>query len=333
MKKFLTAVLCLMLFCLPLCSCKQNVYPLTATQFMMDTVITVTLYDGDSSALDGAIELCRKYDNMLSKTVKTGDVYKINTSNGRPVEVSHETAELIRFALEIAESTEGAFDPTILPLAELWDVANATSVPPSADIEAALKSVNYKNISVDGNVVTAADGATIDLGGIAKGYIADKVKEYLISEGVKSAVINLGGNTLLLGNKNGNPFSVGVQKPFGLSGELSAILMLDDKTAVTSGVYQRYFEADGKLYHHIIDTDSGYPVDNGIYAVTVITDSSCIADGLSTACLTLGIDKGKELAEQYGAELILITSDGELVLTDGLELNPRDGSNIITLKT
>ena len=332
MEKKIPLILCACICLMSLCSCKQNVYPLTTTQFMMDTVITITIYDGDSDALDGAVKLCQSYERLLSKTVEESDIARINNSNGELVEVSAETVALLNTALDISRKSDGAFDPTVFPLVELWNVTGSATVPSADRIAKALETVDYNNISVNGTTVTAANGAKLDLGGIAKGYIADRVKEYLKSKGVTGAVINLGGNTLLLGNKSGAEFSVGIQKPFGAGGELSAVIMLEDKTAVTSGVYQRYFESGGKLYHHIIDTKTGYPTDNELYSVTVIADSSAIADGLSTACLSLGIDKGTELARQYGAELIFITSDGELLLTDGLEKTESDGSVVIKLK-
>lgn len=299
---------------------------------MMDTAVSVTIYDGDDDVLTGAMQLCKKYENLLSKTVEGSDVYKINHANGQPVTVSSDTAELLSIALDISGKSDGAFDPTVLPLVELWDVNNATTAPNNTNIQAALTTVGYKHIQLEGNVVTVENGAGLDLGGIAKGYIADKVAAYLKEKGVKSAIINLGGNTVLVGGKNGGDFSVGVQKPFGKQNELCATVMLSDKTAVTSGTYQRYFEQNGKLYHHIIDPKTGYPTDNDLTAVTVVTDSSAVADGLSTACLILGVEKGKALAQQYGAELIFVDKNGKLTVTDGLIFDTDEKENILKLK-
>lgn len=331
MKKTFLIFLC---FLLGNCfiGCKQNVYPISKTEFMLDTVITITIYDGDPDALNGAITLCKNYENLLSKTIQSSDVYKINHSNDTSTDVSPDTAELLKTALDIAKTSNGAFDPTILPLVEIWDVRNRTAPPKENEIEENLSYVNHNNVIIDGTTVTVKENAKIDLGGIAKGFIADKVKQYLMSKGVTSAVINLGGNTLLIGNKLGQNFSVGLQKPFGKNGELSAVLNLTDKTVVTSGIYQRYFEFDNKIYHHIIDPKTGYPSDNEITSVTVITDSSTVADGLSTACLNLGIDKGIKLAKQYNAELIFIDTNGNLILTDGLTQETKDGQPHITLK-
>ncbi len=332
MKKYicLTLVLCFAL--LSLCSCSRNVYPLSSTQIMMDTVVTVTIYDGNDDILTGAMQLCKKYENLFSKTIQSSDVYKINHSDGQAVTVSDETVELLNIALQISEKSDGAFDPTVLPLVELWDITNSTSTPNNADILKAVSLVGYKNILTNGNTVTAKNGAKLDLGGIAKGFIADKVTDYLKSQGVKSAIVNLGGNTVLLGQKQGKDFSVGVQKPFGKQNELCATVMLSDKTAVTSGTYQRYFEQDGRIYHHIIDPKTGHPTDNGLTAVTVVTDSSAVADGLSTACLILGVEKGKELAKEYGAELIFVTDNGELILTDGFNQATDKDKIVLTLK-
>lgn len=332
MKKYVSLILVLCVILLSFCSCSRNVYPLSSTQIMMDTVVTIRLYDGNDDVLSGAMKLCKRYENLLSRTVEDSDIYKINHSNGQPVEVSDDTAELLRTALDIAEKSNGAFDPTVLPLVELWDVTNSKTVPPITEIQTALQSVGYKSVVLNGNTVTLKNGARLDLGGIAKGFIADKLKIYLKESGVKSAIINLGGNTLLVGDKNGNDFSVGVQKPFGKQNELSATVYISDKTAVTSGVYQRYFEQDGKIYHHIIDPKTGHPTDNGISAVTVLTDSSTIADGLSTACLILGIEKGTELAKQYGAELIFIDESGKITLTNGLNRESDNQDIIINFK-
>lgn len=332
MKKLLSLILILAFVLFSLCSCDRNVYPLSSTQIMMDTVVTVTIYDGDDDVLSGAMKLCKRYESLFSKTVENSDVYKINTSNGKPVEVSSETVELLNLALDIAKNSNGAFDPTVLPLVEVWDVMNAEKAPESSKITEAMKSVGYQNIEINGNLVTAKNSARLDLGGIAKGFIADKLKVYLKENKVKSAIINLGGNTLLVGDKDGKDFSVGVQKPFGKQDELCGIIKMQDKTAVTSGVYQRYFEQDGRIFHHIINTTTGYPTDNGLYAVTVLTDSSSIADGLSTACLVLGIEKGTELAKKYNAELIFVDKDGKLILTDGLNQTLKDNDIIISFK-
>ncbi len=331
MKKTVSLLLTALLLCF-FTACEQNIYPISSTEFSMNTVITISIYDGEKKALDSAIELCRHYDSLFSKTNPNSDIYKINHAGGQPIEVADDTVELISKALEINKKSNNAFNPALLQLVELWDVKNRTALPESGQIASALSLAKAENIKIDGNRVTALNNAQLDLGGIAKGFIADKVKADLLKSGVTSAIINLGGNNLLLGNKNGQPFTVGLQKPFGQNGETVATLKLADKTCVTSGIYQQYFKMENKIYHHIIDTATGYPVDGNIASVTVITDSSATADGLSTACLSLGIDEGTALAKQYSAELIFITTDGQIILTDGLEKSINDGETVITLK-
>lgn len=299
---------------------------------MMSTVVTVTLYDGDGETLDGAVELCREYERLLSRTVDTSDISRINAAGGKDCEISQETAELLRAALEICERSGGKFDITVSPLTDLWDVSNSDRIPGSDEIKAALELVDYRKLRLDGCTVSLPAGMSVDLGGIAKGYIADKAAEYLRENGVSEAVINLGGNIMLLGDDGDRWYSVGIQKPFAKHGEIAASVLVSDKSVVTSGIYERYFESGGRIYHHITDTSTGYPVDNGLCSVTVIADSSCIADGLSTACLALGYDRGAALAEDFGAQAVFIDSDGNILLTEGLEIDDGKVPSEITFK-
>lgn len=309
--------------------CKQKENKLSSTQVMMDTVITITVWDSDTETLNGAIELCRHYEQLLSRTIESSDVASIN--RGGTVTVSPETAELIKLSQEMAEKSQGAFDITVLPLVELWDINNATAPPEQTKISEVLGSVNYRHLKLDGTTVTA-NGARIDLGGIAKGYITDKVREYLKSKDVKRAIINLGGNVCVLGTNGGKDYSVGIQKPFGLHGESAVILKLSDKTAVTSGVYERYFECENKIYHHILNPETGYPAETGIQSVTVIADNSALADCLSTTCLILGVDKGMKLAETFGAETVFLMDNGQVMISSKLHLDTNGPTPTITYK-
>lgn len=288
---------------------------------MMTTVVTVTIYGGSDEILDGAMELCEHYENLFSRTIDDSDVSNINLSGGSPVAVSHDTAELINESLEISRDSGGAFDITVLPLSELWDVEHNTAPPDDGLIAEAMSKVGFDQITVENDTVTLKAGASVDLGGIAKGYIADKVRDYLKENGVKSAIINLGGNVVLIGDNNGDQYTVGIQKPFGKSGEAAASLKLSDKTAVTSGIYERYFRVGDEIYHHIIDPATGRPASSDVASVTVICESSAVADGLSTACLCLGAEKSAALLKSYGAEAVFISRSGELSLTDGLKID------------
>ncbi len=316
MKKLLAIFFAMSIF---LCSCKQESKPLSSTQIMMDTVVTITVYDSNQEVLNGAIALCKEYDALFNRYNENSDIYRINSSKGKAVSVSPETREIIDIAASVSEKSDGMFDITVAALVDLWDVMNATTAPKKEEIDAHLNRVDYKKVKLDGTTVTLPQDMSIDLGGIAKGYIADKIKAYLQENGVTKAVINLGGNVMVMGQEGTLPYSVQVQKPFGKAGESVLTLIINNKTAVTSGVYQRYFEENGKLYHHIIDTKTGHPTDNGIYSVTVIADSSAKADALSTACLSLGIEKGTELAKLFGAETVFYDKDGKIYLSPGLK--------------
>lgn len=199
--------------------CSKTPDPLSKTGFYFDTVITITLYDKpDESILDGCFSLAETYENRLSKTKENSDVWNINHSGGKPTAVSEDTLALLRACLFYAELSDGKADPTIGPITELWDFSGSSPavLPAQTDLENALNHVGYEGISIEGDMVRLADpDAEIDLGFIAKGYIADRMKEYLASQGVASATINLGGNVLAIGSRpDGSPFRIGIQKPF-----------------------------------------------------------------------------------------------------------------------
>ena len=307
---------------LSLCGCNKRNAPLSSTQVMMTTVVTVTLYDGEQEDLDIAMRLIKEYEKLFDRNNKDSDVYKLN--NNLATTVSGDTAILLEKALSISEKSNGAFDISILPLVELWNITKATEPPKPEDIEAALKSVDFNNISINNNEVQLKNNCKIDLGGIAKGYIADKVKEHLKNAGVKNAVINLGGNIVVMGDNNGQGYSVGIQSPFKQTGELSARITISDMTAVTSGIYERYFEYENEIYHHILDSKTGHPVNNELASVTIIAKESAVADGLSTACLVLGIEQSKQLLKQYDAEAVFLKKDGSLSTTDNLIIDNSD---------
>ena len=319
MKKIILilASLCMMLL---MTSCKRK-EPIIRTNLMLNTIVSITVYDNrDVSIVDGAFRLISEYENMFSKTIESSDIYKINHRNSQRVKVSPETAEIIAQALHYSDLSDGKFDITIDKVNELWDFTGDAKVPPQYEIKQALKSVNYKAVSVSGEeVLITDDSIRLDLGAIAKGYIADKVKEYLVKNGVENAIINLGGNILCVGTlPNGNPMNIGIRKPF--YNDIAVSLSLTDKSVVSSGVYERYFEKDGKLYHHILDTKTGYPVDNNLYSVTVISDKSVDGDALSTALFTIGLDEGIKLADTIpDTYVIFITDDYKLYYSRGTE--------------
>lgn len=311
----------LFLFLLTGCSKSGTSQSLTYTDSLFDTVISVQIYDSDDESLiDNCKEICTKYDNMFSNTKENSEISKINNAKGQTVEVSDDTISLLKTAIHYGDISNGTFDVTISPVSSLWDFqAEDPKVPDDADIQSALTHVNYKNIQINGNQVSLADpDAAIDLGGIAKGYIADQLKDYLKSEGIKHAMINLGGNVLAIGKKpDGSDYNIGIQKPFDSTGDPITSLKIADQSVVTSGDYQRYFKKDGKIYHHILNTSTGYPYDNGLSSVTIVTDSSVNADALSTTCFALGLNDGMKLVNSTdNVEAVFITSDNKLHYSD-----------------
>jgi Membrane-associated lipoprotein involved in thiamine biosynthesis len=289
--------------------------PVSDTRFMLDTICTVTLHDwkGDAQAvLDGAFELCGYYDGLLSVSSGGSDVYRINHSQGKPVEVSEETAALLRRALDYCALSEGEFDITIYPAKSLWNFnAEEASVPDAGALARASDLTDYTRLSVDGSTVTLPDGMGVDLGAIAKGFIADQLADYLRQEGVTSAVIDLGGNVYVIGKKpDGTDWKVGIKMPF--ADTYADIVPASDVSVVTSGVYQRCFEEQGRLYHHILRSSDGMPCDTGLYSVTVISQSSEQCDALSTMCMLLGYEKSLELLGKFSdVRAVFITSDKE----------------------
>lgn len=322
MKKLLFAS-ALILMSLAAAGCGKSSEPIRKTALKLNTVVQVSIYDsGDEALLDGCMEVCDRYEQLLSRTIDTSEISRLN--RGETDLISEETAALIRRGLYYGDLSEGAFDITIEPVSGLWDfTAETPSLPGKEELEKALSLVDYRGIHVDGcHVVFDRAGMGIELGAIAKGYIADRIKEYLMANGVKSAVINLGGNVLCVGKRpDGKPFQIGIQKPYAGYQETAAVAEITDLSVVSSGIYERYITVDNKQYHHILDPKTGMPFDNGLVAVTVFTQDSVDGDALSTACFALGMEKGMELLESldgvYGG--IFITEDYELHYTGGLK--------------
>lgn len=299
----------------------KNTEPISRTAFKLNTVVTVKLYDStDETILDEVLALCDKYENIFSRTKETSEIYQLNhetlsQENGRFI-LSDESAELISKGLEYGKLSNGAFDIAIEPISSMWDFTSEEKIVPEKDtLEAALPLVNYEDVNLDGNKLQFKQhGMGLDLGAIAKGYIADQMKEFLLSKGIKSAIISLGGNILCIGEKpDGTPFNVGIQKPFADRSETITSIEINDKSVVSSGIYERFFKKDGVLYHHILNPQTGYPYDNDLISVTIISDKSVDGDGLSTSCFALGLEKGMELIDSLPhVEAVFITNDYEL---------------------
>ncbi len=311
------------------CGCGAN-DPISRSGFYFDTIITVTLYDASKeNVLEGCFDLAGQYENYFSNTLPDSDISKINAAGGTPVTVHDETIELLEKGISYGKLSDGAFDITIGKLSDLWDISlkalleetDTSMVPSEAEIAEALSTIDYTCIKIDGNEVTLTNpDAKIDLGGIAKGYIADRIKEYLLEQGVESALINLGGNVLTVGEKtDGSPFTIGIQYPFREDGSSIASVQVADKTVVSSGIYERYFEVENTLYHHILDPHTGYPYSNNLLGVTIVTKNSVDGDALSTICFALGLEEGITFIENTeGTEALFITDDYEIHTTSGM---------------
>ncbi|MBQ6346924.1 MAG: FAD:protein FMN transferase [Clostridia bacterium] len=294
----------------------------TAIGFYLDTVITLTAYVDDAAVLNDALEECGRYERLLSRTVEGSDVWRINHAGGKPVEVSDDTVILLQTARRVSAYSDGAFDVTIAPVSTMWDFTSGAAVVPDADaIARAAALVDYTRMDIEGNTVTLPENMMIDLGGIAKGYIADEVKLYLMDRGVKSAVLSFGGNIVTIGLKpDGSPWKVGIQDIDKPTGEYMLVSLNFGGSTVTSGIYERGFETDGVYYHHILDPATGWPVQNELASVTIFSDSSMWGDALATAAFALGPEKGMALIEALnGAEAVFISRDRSVTATSGAD--------------
>lgn len=295
--------------------------PISETAFKLNTVVKVTIYDSDDrSLLTEVFGLCDKYEALFSRTKESSEIYRLNHGM-LPEEdgffaLSPETAELVSKGLEYSRLSDGAFDIAIAPVSSLWDFTSDEKIVPEKDaLTKALPLIDYRDVELDQNRIRfAKKGMELDLGAIAKGYIADRMKDFLVGKGVKSAIIDLGGNILCIGNKPDNtPFRIGVQKPFANRSETVSAVSISDSSVVSSGIYERYFEKDGRFYHHLLNPATGYPYDNGLVSVTILSEQSVDGDGLSTSCFALGLKKGMELIERLpDVEAVFITADEEL---------------------
>lgn len=325
--------------------------PISISSIKLNTAVQITIYDSqDKSLLDDCLALCDRYELIFSRTNENSELYKLNhrkdTSDKDPNadgqttpypvsgtadtwHISEDLASLLSQGLSITRESDGAFDIAIAPLTSLWDfTAEDPKVPDDAAIQKALPLCSSDGVTIDGQDITLpSDDIQFDVGAIAKGYIADRMKDLLVKKGVKSAIINLGGNVLCIGSKpDGTPFKVGIQKPFADRNETEAVMDITGKSVVSSGIYERCFKQGGKLYHHILNPQTGYPYDNGLISVTIISDQSVDGDALSTTCFALGLEDGLKFAEKKGVQAVFITEDYELHYTDGFqdEINVTD---------
>ena len=287
----------------------------------MGTVHTVTIFDaeGPEAASDARAYLldlhgawsCFKEDSLVSR---------INQAAGRqPVAVDEDTFEVLRQAKRYGRITEGAFDVTVGPLADLWRRAmEERQLPGDEAVWQALALVNFANVTLDEEahtVLLEKAGQRIDLGGIAKGYAVDELRERLRRHGVHRALLDLGGTVAALGC--GLP--VGIRDPFRLHGAPMGTLMLEDRIAVTSGVYERFAYMDGYRYHHVVDPRTGYPSKSGLVSVTLVGENGGALDAFATAALILGMEKSAPMLAEQGMDAVFVTEQGQVFVTRGLK--------------
>lgn len=322
--KFITAIFSFMIL-LSGCGNQTNNTIVTKSELVFDTAVTISLYEnGDQEILDQAFELCHKYEQLFSKTIETSEVGKLNSANGQFLEIDPEVLEVIELSLDFYEISDQLFDVTIDPITALWNFQSGEKIVPSQEIiDQTLELVSSENIIINNTNVKLENNATIDLGGVAKGYIADKVKEFLQDQGVTRAILNMGGNVQTIGAKTDETnWSVGIRIPFAESTDLAGAVYIDDMSVVTSGGYERNFTVDDTVYHHILDSTTGYPVESDLLSSTIICESSVLSDLFSTTTFLLGLEKSLALIEVTdGVEAVFIDENHDIHSTSGINDN------------
>lgn len=292
--------------------------------FYFDTVVTMQVYTDDEALLSDAQVECQRYDNLLSKTYEGSDVWNINHAGGQRVAVASETREILEKALEYSRLSDGCFDITIEPCVALWDFTGEGmgTLPDETLLAQASDKVDWTQVDINDEGVLLPEGMTIDLGAIAKGYITDRIAGFLKERGVESGFLNFGGNVLVIGNKpDGTAWNIGIQDPLGKRDQnIVGAAKVSGQAVVTSGIYERGFDLDGVRYHHILDTSSGWPVQNELAGVSIIAPDAFDADALSTTVFAMGVEKGTEFIEALeGIEAIFVTKDDTVTWTSGLK--------------
>ena len=335
MKRRLLLVHIVALLAVILSSCSAKPERAESTVFAMDTLMYLEVYGDEAQAtVAQAVERLYFLDGLLSAVNKDSELSKINKSAGGFVDVPDEILEQLNAAQEVSRRSGGAFDISVLPLVTLWGFGTENAhVPSDEEIEAARRYVDYRNIELSGSSVKLAEGMSITLGAIAKGYASQTLAELFEGRGISSALVSLGGNVQVVGSKpDGSKWRIALQDPVN-AGETAGVLELSDMAAVTSGGYERYFEQEGKIYHHILDPKTGRPSESGLLSVTIVCENGMTADALSTALFLLGEDGAIEYWRNYGGfEALLITDDGRMLVTEGLRGSFTQSGDAYTLE-
>ncbi|WP_446897626.1 FAD:protein FMN transferase [Clostridium sp. LBM24168] len=328
-KNFIVALLILIMLPLYGCRSNNNEEPISKTEYMLGTICTITIYDDKpESIIDKAFTRIKQIENKMSVNKQGTELDAVAKASGKGyVKVSDDTFYVLKKGKYYSQQSGGVFDITVGPLVKLWGIGTDNArLPDENEIQNSKSLVNYRNLLLDNKdkkVMLSKKGMSLDLGGIAKGYAADEAAKILKQNGVEHAIINLGGNVLALNNNiDGDPWNIGIQDPFQTRGNVVASIKVTNKTVVTSGIYERYFKKNGKIYHHILNPFTGYPMDNNLASVTLITNTSIDADAMTKNIFYLGVDKGMKYAENVAKlQAVFITKDKKIYITSGLKNN------------
>jgi thiamine biosynthesis lipoprotein len=298
--------------------------PLSRTEHVLWVQCSVTLYDhADPSTLDAVFRRLRELDSRLSVDVPGSELDAVSDAAGRaPVRVGEDVFRVVGKGLDLAEISEGLFDPTVGPLVKVWRMnGNDARIPEDADIARARALVNWRDVVMDAKAHTIflkRQGMRLDAGGLLKGFAADETVRILGARGVRSAMIDLGGDVFAMGSRpDGGPWRIGIQNPDAARGTLLGVVRVVGRSVVSSGVYEHFFVQGGRRYHHIMDTRTGYPVDNDLTQVTVISAGSMDADGFGLTLFCLGPVRGLALAASLGIDAIMVSADHRVYTTAG----------------
>ncbi len=303
--------------------------PISRLELFMGTAIKVTLYNGGSEEiLDKVFNRILEIENLVSINKENTELTNLNENAGiKPVKLSETSYDIIKKGIHYSQISQGGYDVTIGPLVKLWSIGlPEAKVPNNDEIEKTIKNIDYSKVIMNDEtkeVFLEESNMMLDLGSIAKGYVADEVASILKEENVDQAIIDLGGNIYALGLKNGDTnWKIGIQNPFDSRGEVVGVLEVSDKSVVTSGIYERFIEKDGVKYHHILNPKTGYPFETSIAGVSIVSDKSIDADALSTLVFTKGVEEGLEFVESLeNIDAIFITNDKQVYTTSGLKDN------------
>ncbi|MFO8068872.1 MAG: FAD:protein FMN transferase [Alkalibacterium sp.] len=328
------ALIGLPLFTLFLSACEEQdprglaERPIERTEFLLGTVASIKVYnEGQEGALDLAFERVTELDEWFAMQKEDSEISEVNRQAGiAPVEVSEEVFHVMERALYYAEESDGKFDPTIGAVTSLWNIGQEdAAVPDQDELDAILDVVDYNLVELneeDQTIFLQEEGMKIDLGAIAKGYITDEAARVLKAEDVNTAIIDLGGDIVVVGNSTrgeDEPWRVGIQDPYGERGAILGMIDLADSAIVTSGIYERNIEVDGKSYHHLMNPATGFPVENNISGISIIADNAMDADAIANIAFSKGVEEGLVyINEMPGVDVIYVTKDKEVYASDNV---------------